>query len=161
MSSQSRMREFFRFCLIGGVGFLVDSAVTNILFFLLAQENLSMVLVARIIGMFVALQATYRLHRVFTFRGQTPHSRRSWVKFMQFNLIGAAINYVVFVVAGTLLARWIMPFIAGSESFYMPLFDANTLLFMIVESAVIAGTIAGLLFNYWANRRFVFPPGEQ
>lgn len=160
MTSPSRMKEFLRFCLVGGIGFIVDSVVTNVLFFILAKENMDMVLVARIIGIFVALQVTYALHRVFTFRTQTPHSSRNWLKFMQFNLIGAAVNYVVFIIVGAFLTRWIAPYISASESFYMPLFDAQTLLFGVVESAVIAGTIAGLLFNYWANRRFVFRAGK-
>ncbi len=156
MAESTRMREFLRFCLVGGVGFLVDSVVTNLLFFLFGDSSIDFVLIARLVGMFAALQSTYGLHRVFTFRGQTAHSGRTWAKFMQLNALGAGINYVVFVITGALLTRWLVPILTASESFYSPLIDARMVILMAVETSLIAGTAAGLLFNYWANRRFVF-----
>jgi putative flippase GtrA len=123
--------EFLRFCIVGGIAFLVDAAILE--FLVLGEVPAS---TARVISIAIALQVSYLLHRRFTFSARHPHSTRRWGKFMAANLIGAVINYSTFL--GLLAA-------ALSA-------DADTARAL----ALLGSTFVALMFNYWANRRLVF-----
>ncbi len=129
------MHEFMRFCAVGGVAFMVDAGVLELL---IALEMPA--LAARVFSIAVALQCSYLLHGAFTYRTHHGYSIQSWRLFMTSNLLGAAINYAVFAgVLGAALgpdaesSRWI---------------------------ALVAGTGVALFFNHWANRRFAFARKE-
>lgn len=85
--------QFLRFCLVGGVGFIVDFLVLQALIIFGFTPQF-----ARIYSILLALQVTFVLHRQFTFRVQ--HSWwRAWIKFMASNALGALVNYACFVFA--------------------------------------------------------------
>lgn len=134
--SPLRHREFLRFCVVGFLAFLVDSGLLE----LLVLTGLSPV-TARAASIAVALQCAYFLHGAFTFRAHRGYSRAGWGKFMLSNLMGAALNYGVFLLV---LAVQVST-------------DAR----IARLAALLSGTMVALLFNYWANRRFVFARGEE
>lgn len=134
MIAPAQLREFLRFCIVGFIGFLLDAALLE----LFVTAGLPAPL-ARMISMPSALQLTYVLHSRFTF--PAPFSFRAWLKFMIANSTGALVNYFTF-----LLSFWLLP---------MP----NALLQR--QAALAVGTMVGLFFNYWANRRFVFKAGNH
>lgn len=117
--------------MVGGLAFIVDAAILE--FLVLGQVPAS---TARVISIAIAMQVSYLLHRRFTFSSRSPHSARRWGKFMATNLIGAVMNYSVFV--GLLT-------VPLSEDV-----DTARALALIVSTAV------ALMFNYWANRTLVF-----
>lgn len=117
--------------MFGGLAFIVDAAILE--FLVLGQVPAS---TARVISIAIAMQVSYLLHRRFTFSSRHPHSSRRWGKFMATNLIGAVINYSVFV--GLLT-------VPLSE-------DADTARAL----ALFGSTAVALVFNYWANRTLVF-----
>lgn len=125
------MPEFLRFCLVGGVAFLIDAILLEGLVYAGIAAS-----VARIISIAIALQASYLMHSAFTYRGHRGLTRTSWLAFLSSNLIGAGLNYGVFLLV-----------------LHAALGDCpeNTRLI-----ALLAGTLAALMFNYWANRRFAF-----
>lgn len=127
----ARIHEFMRYCLVGLVGMGVDAGILE-----LSVGAGIAPLVARVMSMACALMTTYTLHGRFTFRVAGLADRSRWLKFMASNLLGAAINYGVFALL----------------LFTLPFTDARASRFV----ALAAGTAAGLGFNFWANRRFVF-----
>lgn len=133
---KKHLPEFLRFCVVGFTAFCVDTALLE----LLVRLGLSSFL-ARCISLGVALQVSYFLHGVYTYRNHQGYSIRHWLQFIASNLLGAGINYAVFVVM-----LFVAPFGEG---------------FLTRLSALVAGTAVALGFNYWANRRFVFIPKEQ
>ncbi|MDX2095847.1 MAG: GtrA family protein [Alphaproteobacteria bacterium] len=133
--SPLRHREFLRFCMVGFLAFLVDSSLLE----LLVYTGLTAP-VARGLSIAVALQCSYFLHGAFTFRAHGGYSIKSWMKFMLGNLMGAALNYGVFLLV--LMAQ------VGADARIARL------------AALLAGTAVALLFNYWASRRFVFARRE-
>lgn len=127
------MAEFLRFCIVGGIAFLVDALILE--FLVLGQVPAA---TARVISIAFALQVSYLLHRRFTFSALHAHSTRRWGKFMATNLVGALVNYSVFL--GLLT-------VALSK-------DAD----ISRALALLGSTAVALMFNYWANRRLVFVP---
>lgn len=123
--------EFLRFCVVGFTAFCVDTALLE----LLVRLGLSG-FVARCISLGVALQVSYFLHGLYTYRNHQGYSVRRWLQFLGSNLVGALINYLVFV--GVL---FVAPFGEG---------------FLTRLCAMVTGTAVSLGFNYWANKRFVF-----
>lgn len=115
---------------------MVDAAILE--FLVLGQVPAS---IARVISIAIALQVSYLLHRRFTFSSRQPHSPRRWGKFMAANLIGAVINYSVF-----------LGLVAASLSD-----DADTARGL----ALLGSTATALVFNYWANRTLVFMPSAS
>jgi putative flippase GtrA len=127
----ARIREFLRYCIVGGLGFLVDAGCMElgILAGLAAPE-------ARILSILTALQCTFLLHSMFTFKTHNARTRSGWSKFMLSNLTGAMLNYLIFLVL----------------LFVLPIPDA----LLLRQCALAGGVSVALFFNYWANRRFVF-----
>ena len=123
--------EMFRFGVVGGVGFLVDSAV------LLAMLALGLgPYGGRVVSYVVAASATFALNRAWTFRHQ-PKSEtpiRQWALFLMLNLIGFACNY-------------------GA---YAALISGVSLVARYPVLGVAAGSLAGMTGNFLLSRRYVF-----
>lgn len=126
-----RLAEFIRFCLVGGLAFIVDAGLLE----LLVAAGLPAG-AARAISIAVALQCSFFMHGAFTYRAHRGFCVKSWQRFMLSNLLGAAINYGIFVA--------LLQAALGNTP------QTDRLL------ALVAGTTVALFFNHWANRRFAF-----
>jgi putative flippase GtrA len=123
-------RQFLRFCLVGGVGFVVDAGILLLLIGV-GLDRYS----GRVLSYLAAATVTWLLNRRYTFTDAMARPlHRQWAHYVGVNAIGAAVNYLVY--AGCLLA---------SGTFY----DRPVL-------AVAAGSAVALLFNFAANRYLVF-----
>lgn len=123
--------QFFRFCIVGTIGFVVDAGG---LYPIMAATGAGPFL-ARFFSFVLAATATWILNRSYTFRA----SRREpilleWMRYLSYASVGGAINYGVYVLCllGFDFART-HPVIG-----------------------VAAGSIAGLAFNFLATRHLVF-----
>lgn len=128
--------EFLRFCLVGLIAFLADSATL----FLLTGLGLSDG-VARIASLTVGMHVAYVLNSRFTYRDHRGICFATWRSFVLSNLLGAVINYTIFL---TVLSLALV---------------ADQHLWRLVSIA--AGTGVALMFNHWANKRFAFRRREQ
>lgn len=131
MLTRKNFPQFLRFCIVGFTTYLVDSAVMETL----VHQGLH-AMEARAISITIAMQCGYLLHGIFTFRGHGKRHREAWIRYMTSNLIGAALNYAVFVIAFHL------------TPFTEPL--------LARQSALICAVGVAMWFNFWANGRFVF-----
>lgn len=123
-------RQFLRFCLVGGVGFVVDAGAL----LLLIGAGLDRYS-GRVLSYLAAATVTWVLNRRYTFAGAAPQAlHRQWAHYVGVNALGAGVNYLVYV--GCLLA---------SDTFYR-----HPVL------AVAAGSAVALVFNFAANRYLVF-----
>lgn len=124
--------EFFRFGVVGTIGFMVDTAV------LYAGLALGLGLYGgRALSYLVAASTTWALNRIWTFRGRgSGPAHRQWVLFLVVNLIGFAMNYGTYAA----LISWV------------PIASAYPVL------GVAAGAIAGMAGNFILSRRLVFQP---
>jgi putative flippase GtrA len=126
--------QFFRFCLVGCAGLLVDMAA------LYAASHLLDWYSARALSFVAAATATWLLNRSFTFaptshHGQTP-SRSVWSEYLQYMtsmLGGALLNYSVYAAFVTWVQHPWSPYMG-----------------------VAAGSIAGLSVNFFLARQVVF-----
>ncbi|MCB5943559.1 GtrA family protein [Acidocella sp. KAb 2-4] len=121
--------SFIRFGIVGVLGFCWD---TGTVYLLRGHTNLY---VAGTCGFLVAATANWAANRLWTFRHHdhaAPHVQ--WAKFIAANAIGFVFNRGVFF---TLVARF-------------TLVDQQPVI------GIIAGTCAGLVFNYLLSKRFVF-----
>lgn len=125
------INEFLRFCIVGGLAFIVDACMLE-----LGVALGLPALIARILSIALALQCSFLLHHAFTYRVEGGYRMKQWRAFMASNLIGAAINYAIF--AGVLRAS----------------LSADMQTSRLI--ALAAGTSIALFFNHWANRRYVF-----
>jgi putative flippase GtrA len=132
---QNHPTEFLRFCLVGGMAFMIDAMILEFLVWAGLPA-----LVARVVSIGVALQFSYLLHSRFTFRDHARSGASTWLSFISSNLIGAIINYGVFCLV-----------------LYAQLVESEQISRLM---ALVAGTAVALFFNYWANRRFVFSRKE-
>ena len=123
------LAEFFRFGVVGTLGFVWD---TMTVYGLAPFVGLY---VAGIGAYFVAASANWLLNRIWTFRGRsTGRPARQWVRFLIANLAGFALNRGVYVAL-----------IAGSaEARAAPVL------------AVAAGSVAGMFVNFVLSRRYVY-----
>lgn len=127
--------EFLRFCIVGGIAFMADYALLE-LFVRLGTGTAT----ARMVSLALALHVSYFLHGVFTYRGHRGYTRATWLQFMGSNILGALINYGLF-----LLVVALAPFAD----------DRFTRL-----AGMVIGTAISMGFNYWANKRFAFARKE-
>jgi putative flippase GtrA len=123
------LMQFFRFGVVGTLGFVVTTAVVY------ATRPFIGNYLAVIPAFLVAATGNWALNRVWTFRGRgTQSAFREWTMFLAANLIGMGLN------AGT---YWVLIALSG--------FCADN---PVVPLA--AGTLVGLFANFSLSRRLVF-----
>jgi putative flippase GtrA len=123
--------QFFKFGIIGVIGFIVDAA-----FLYLGLEALGLSRIAA--GFFsfpFAVTVTWLGNRLYTFR-DAPHEAmtRQWAKFAIVCAVGIVFNRGTY----SLLVS------------FVPLVYAYPVL------GLLAGTAAGMLFNFFASKKLVF-----
>lgn len=121
--------QFFRFGVVGTLGFLVNTGVVY------ATRGVLGLYGAGTLAYPVAATFTWAVNRVWTFRGQgSGPAHHQWAKFLVANLVGAVLNlgtYFLFVTVSETAATY--PVIA-----------------------VAAGAIAGMFVNFALSRSMVF-----
>lgn len=121
--------QFLRFGMIGTFGFVVDTSTVY------ALRHATGLYAAGTAGFLLAASANWALNRLWTFR-QHAHeaAHRQWLKFLAANLVGFVFNrgtfFTLITVSALCRAQPVLPIIAGS--------------------------FAGLLFNYYLSKKFVF-----
>ncbi len=121
--------DFLRFGVVGTLGFCWDTATVY------TVKLFTNLYVAGAAGFVVAATANWLLNRVWTFRHQTHDAaHRQWIRFMLANSVGFVLNRGVFFI----------------------LITVSPLCHRIPVLAIIAGSFAGLTFNYFLSKRFVF-----
>ena len=124
-------RQLLRFCVVGGIGFVVDGGV---LWLLLEGTALGPYL-GRVLSYVAAATATWALHRRFTFpNAHRGDKRKQWLLFVVVNAFGAAVNYGVYALL-----------IATTD-----VFAAHPV------AAVAVASMTSLDVNFTANRHWVF-----
>lgn len=125
-------KPFTRFALVGIVGFGVDASVLAVCLGVGFD-----VFSGRLVSYLAAATTTWQLNRHFTFTDSAREAAAvQWTKFLAVNTLGGAVNYGVY--AG--LVTWLAPVAAHPTL------------------GVAAGSLAGLVLNFAASRRFVFLP---
>ncbi len=122
---------FMRFCVVGGVGFIVDGGV---LYGLVWQAHIDH-FTARLCSFLVAVFATWTLNRLWTFRAQSGrnHAKEAGLYFLVQGT-GGAINIAAYSLAIALvpsLERW-----------------------LVIALAI--GTAAGLMVNFLGSKHIAF-----
>ncbi len=121
--------DFFRFTVVGTLGFCWDTATVY------TVKLFANLYVAGAAGFLVAATANWLLNRIWTFRHQTHDAaHRQWVRFMLANSVGFIFNRGVFFI----------------------LITVSPLCHRMPVLPIIAGSFAGLAFNYFLSKRFVF-----
>ena len=120
---------FIRFTIIGGGGFLIDTALTMLFLDALGA------FFARSIGFSVAVAFTYLVNRQFSFgRAKVRRARTEAILYFTIQAAGAALNFLVFLM---LIA-----------------IGPNGRLWVLGYLTISAGV--GLVWNYALNRIFVY-----
>jgi putative flippase GtrA len=127
--------EFFRFGIVGTLGFLVDWGTLELMLMLGTGPYMG-----RVVSYVTAATSTFALNRAWTFRSRNAITtgKRSlgvqWGRFLTVNLVGFAANY------GT----------------YAALVASVALVEQHPVLGVAAGSLAGMFLNFGLSRRFVF-----
>lgn len=121
---------FARFCVVGGIGFVVDSSLTLLLTQSLALHPLT----ARLGAFLIAATATWSLNRRFTFKSSRGTS--TLAPYVFFTGVGAAINIGVFL-------GWVWLTGHGAVS---------------VFTGVALGSVAALGFNFIVSKMIFAAP---
>lgn len=125
---------FFRFAIVGTLGFFVDIAVLWVAIELLGMGPYA----GRALSFLVTVTFTWALNRHVTFAAERardwPGMGREWVRFVLANSLGLAANYGVYAALVATGSGWLgSPYVAAG-----------------------CGALTGLAINYLASRRLVF-----
>ncbi|MDD3288048.1 MAG: GtrA family protein [Alphaproteobacteria bacterium] len=123
--------QFFKFGIVGVIGFIVDAAV---LMFCIKELGLGPYS-GRVISFIAAASTTWICNRHFTFKGQgSGHFSVQWAKFVVTSAGGFVFNY------GT----------------YAALIASAPLVAEYPVIGVAAGSLAGMFFNFFTAKKLVF-----
>ena len=129
-------KQFLKFSMVGGVGFVVDAGTLYILKDLVGLDRVT----ARVFSSLVfGMTTTFVLNSYLTFRGQGSGSIvQRYLRFAAANIVGNLLN------VGT----------------YTLLVENLTLFYRVPLLGVVAGTFVGLIFNFTGSKYFVFRPAK-
>ena len=123
------LTQFFKFGVVGTLGFVVDTIVVYALRHQLGLYG------AGLVSFLVAATANWLMNRLWTFRGQgTLPAHREWARYMATNAVGFVLNRGTYALLVTFVA------LCAEQ----PVF------------AVAAGSIAGMGVNFVLSRTMVF-----
>ena len=123
------VEQFLRFGVVGGIGFVVDTATVYSL-----RRSLGLY-GAGVVAYVVAATCNWLLNRIWTFRGQgSGPAHRQWARFLLVNLVGFVLNRGTYALMVTFVA------LAAAQPVI----------------AIAAGTAAGMFVNFVLSRRLVF-----
>lgn len=136
------LREGMKFAAVGGIGFVVDLVMFNLLLFAGGRGPLhGDPLVAKTVAVIVATAVTYAGHRLWTFRHRARTGlTREYALFFALNAVGLGIALGCLAFSNYVLN------LSG------PLADNI--------SANVVGLMLGSLFRFWSYRTWVFPAVE-
>jgi putative flippase GtrA len=138
MRLRALIRELGKFGAVGGLAFVIDLAIFNILLQAGTESR-----VAKTISMVVATTVAFLGNRFWTWR-QSKHSHmaRQYTLFFVINGVGLGISLACLTISHDVLGDvW--------PALRTPLADN--------VSGQLIGTALGTLFRFWSYRRFVFP----
>lgn len=124
------LSQIIRFCLVGGIGFVIDA---GLLFFFTQILDFNP-FIWRLISFLVASVVTWGLHRHFTFEFVAADPLSQWFRFALFNGLGGALNLLIY----SLLLIYGMP----------PLDNPM--------GAVVVSSLMVLFFNFLVSKYLVF-----
>ena len=129
-------KQYIRFGIVGGIGFLVDAGVLRLLLALGSGYY-----DGRFVSFLAAATTTWILNRSFTFRRDAAdesvgrrHPAGEWLTYLALMVVGGVINYAAYAVA---IESW-------------------DLARRHPELGVALGSIAGMMINYWSAKTMVF-----
>jgi putative flippase GtrA len=141
------IHEVSKFGTVGGVAFLIDLALYNVLL-----QAGSETLIAKTISTVIATTVAFFGNRFWTWRHREHHNMaRQYTMFFLLNAVGLGIGLACLAISHYALGQ-IWPALRS------PLADNI--------SGVLIGTALGTLFRFWSYRRYVFravslPPAAQ
>ena len=122
--------QLLRFCIAGAAAFVVDAGIAQALVSLAGWNAYA----ASGLSYLAAATAAWWLNRRFTFGASPAPAHREWATYLVVNASGGAVNVVVrYALIGAFDAVRAWPWIG-----------------------VAAGSVAGLLVNFAANKWYVF-----
>ncbi len=128
-----RQVDFIRFCAVGGIGFAVNYG-----FLYLLHDTLSLpILLSQLVGAELALISNFTLHANWTYK--TYKEESLWSRILKFHvtmLMGYTINTVTVV-------------------------ELVSKLGMYYGFALVIGSSAALLVNFWTSRYYVWGRSEK
>lgn len=129
--SHGSRSEFLLFSLVGVAGFFVDAGTLYVCSVLLGLDPY----LGRLLSYLAAATTTWLLNRRFTFpAADAARPHRQWARFVATNAVGGLVNYGVYAL---IIAN------AGHSPGMLML-------------AVAAGSLSGLVFNFFASKHLVF-----
>lgn len=100
------LKRFIKFAIVGGIGAVLDVTVLNVLILVFGVPKE----ISNIISVCCAIISNFTWNRLWTFPESREHAVHSQLgKFAVVNLIGLAINQVVFITADNLVFLPLMP----------------------------------------------------
>jgi putative flippase GtrA len=136
-------RELVKFALVGGTTWVIDTAIFLVLKSTILEPK---PVTAKVISVLVATLASYGLNRGWSFRTRGGRERHhEAVLYLVISAVGVAVYS-----APLWVSRYVLDFRVPMVSLL-----AEHLADFI--SGQIVGVILGMIFRWWAFRRFVFP----
>lgn len=132
-----------KFLVVGGTAWIVDTGLFTFLSHTILDEK---VLTSKIISILVSTMVSYVLNREWSFRTRGGRERRhEALLFFVINGLALGLN---------LIPLWISHYLLGFNPDH---YSQSTVSIADFISANIIGTLVGMVFRYWAYRKYVFP----
>ena len=133
MISRERFRRLLAFGIAGTSGFLTDAGSLHLM---ITYTPLGPYM-ARVLSIALAMAVTWQINRNFTFERSGRTAVDEGVRYTFVGILGAVLNYAVYA---TLI-------------YTMPLLQP--------VAAVVAASLAAMVFSYFGYSRFVFRSGKS
>ncbi|WP_343074678.1 GtrA family protein [Nakamurella aerolata] len=138
-----KYREMAKFLVVGGTAWIIDTGLFTFLSHTILNEK---VITSKIISILVSTVVSYVLNREWSFNTRGGRERRhEALLFFVINGLALGLNLVPLAISHYVLG------------FNIDNYSQSTVSIADFISANIIGTLVGMVFRYWAYRKYVFP----
>ena len=128
---RQELRQFIPFCIVGGIGFLVDAGILG----LLVHGYDADPLLSRLLSFPCAMTVTWYLNRRVTFsHAVSKHTGQEWFRYALVSVAGNLVNFIVYVAC----------------------IQFSRLMYSYPEIALVIAAFVALIFNYIGLSRYTF-----
>lgn len=166
LGERRELKRFIKFMVVGGIGFIIDFGVSNLMWSILPPSlviplpfgrEISYIGIGGAMGFITAIISNFVWNRFWTYpESRSKHIAGQFATFLAINLVGIAIRIPILELATMPLASLIGTALPGLGVTMLPFLGPEIALRLGKNGALVIAVVVVLFWNFFVNRYITY-----